>query len=66
MELWPGFASSIVTTSLGHVLSLDVCHKVIRTDSVLDHLKELKRNSRSDDEWRRMAEELIGTRVLTR
>jgi aubergine-like protein len=49
----------------GILLNVDICHKVLRTDTVLDLINDLKyKNNRSDprDEIKKA---LIGTTILT-
>lgn len=41
MELWPGYFTSVNPNERGTVLIADVTHKVLRTDTVLDYLRDL-------------------------
>lgn len=43
---------------------MDICHKVLRTDSVLDIINEIKQRSRNDPR-EDIKKALIGTTVLT-
>lgn len=42
LELWPGFITSILQYEEKPMLCLDVTHKVLRTDTVLDYLCDLQ------------------------
>lgn len=48
----------------GVLLNVDICHKVIRTDSVLDLINEIKNRSRGDPR-EDIKKALIGTTVMT-
>ena len=48
IEVWPGFSSSLQMLEKGVLLNVDICHKVIRTDTVLDLINDIKNRSRND------------------
>jgi len=67
MELWPGYSTAIAEYDLGSMLNVDVTHKVLRTDTVLDHLYGLKNRLRNLDDLKEAASQyLLGQVVLTR
>ncbi|KAM3867725.1 piwi-like protein 2 [Diretmus argenteus] len=65
LQVWPGYATCIKRTDGGLYLSVDVTHKVLRNDSVLDVMKVLYEQSKESfqDEC---TKELIGSIVITR
>ena len=65
IELWPGFITSILPYEKTVMLCLDVSHRVLRTDTVLDFLYDLKRKG-SSDFYGAARKALIGEIVLTR
>ncbi len=64
IEIWPGFSSSLQLLESGVLLNIDMCHKIIRTDSVLDQINDIKARSRGDprDEIKRA---LIGSTIMS-
>lgn len=64
MEVWPGFSSSIHMLEKGILLNIDIVHKVLRTESVLDLINEIKNKSRGDVKGD-IKKQLIGTTILT-
>ncbi|KAM4616857.1 piwi-like protein 2 [Polymixia lowei] len=65
LQVWPGYSTCIKRTDGGLYLSVDVSHKVLRNDSVLDLMKVVYQQSRENfqDEC---TKELIGSIVITR
>lgn len=65
LQVWPGFATSIKRTDGGLHLGVEVIHKVLRNDSVLDIMNVLYQQSKENfqDEC---TKELIGSIVITR
>jgi aubergine-like protein len=63
--VWPGFSSSINIVEKGVLLNMDICHKVLRTDSVLEIIGEIKQRSRNDPR-EDIKKALIGTTILTK
>ncbi|KAM3872186.1 piwi-like protein 2 [Diretmus argenteus] len=65
LQVWSGYATCIKRTDGGLYLSVDVTHKVLRNDSVLDVMKVLYEQSKESfqDEC---TKELIGSIVITR
>uniref|UniRef100_A0AAV2MSY8 Piwi-like protein 2 n=1 Tax=Knipowitschia caucasica TaxID=637954 RepID=A0AAV2MSY8_KNICA len=65
LQVWPGFATSIKRLDGGLLLSVEVIHKVLRNDSVLDVMNVLYQQSKENfqDEC---TKELLGSIVITR
>ncbi|XP_042344076.1 piwi-like protein 2 [Plectropomus leopardus] len=65
LQVWPGYSTSIKRTDGGLYLNVDVTHKVLRNDSVLDVMNMLYHQSKQNfqDEC---TKELIGSIVITR
>jgi len=49
IEVWPGFASSLQMVQQGVLLNVDIVHKVLRTDNVLDFMGDVKNKCRHGD-----------------
>ncbi|CAK6950431.1 piwi-like protein 2 [Scomber scombrus] len=65
LQVWPGYSTCIKRTDGGLYLCVDVSHKVLRNDSVLDVMNTLYHQSKENfqDEC---TKELIGSIVITR
>ncbi|XP_068559469.1 piwi-like protein 2 [Cebidichthys violaceus] len=65
LQVWPGYSTCIKRTDGGLYLNVDVSHKVLRNDSVLNVMNTLYKQSRENfqDEC---TKELIGSIVITR
>lgn len=65
LQVWPGFATSIKRLDGGLHLAVEVIHKVLRNDSVLDIMNVLYQQSKENfqDEC---TKELLGSIVITR
>uniref|UniRef100_A0A3Q3ESS0 Piwi-like protein 2 n=1 Tax=Labrus bergylta TaxID=56723 RepID=A0A3Q3ESS0_9LABR len=65
LQVWPGYSTCIKHTDGGLYLNVDVSHKVLRNDSVLDVMNLLYHQSKEhfQDEC---TKELIGSIVITR
>uniref|UniRef100_A0A3Q2VIP6 Piwi-like protein 2 n=1 Tax=Haplochromis burtoni TaxID=8153 RepID=A0A3Q2VIP6_HAPBU len=65
LQVWPGYSTGIKRTDGGLYLCIDVSHKVLRNDSVLDVMNTLYQQSKEDfqDEC---TKELVGSIVITR
>jgi aubergine-like protein len=67
MELWPGYITAISEYDGGAMLNIDVAHKVLRTDTVLDHINSVKRRFKGPAESQEaVSQYLVGQVVLTR
>lgn len=65
LELWPGFTTSILQYERNIMLSLDVSHKILRTDTVWDYLNEVFNAGRGNF-MDTVTKGLVGEIVLTR
>ncbi|KAJ8366982.1 hypothetical protein AAFF_G00334210 [Aldrovandia affinis] len=65
LQVWPGYATCIKRTDGGLYLSVDVSHKVLRNDSVLDVMNVVYQKSRESFQ-EECSRELLGSIVLTR
>ncbi|MCI4392876.1 hypothetical protein PGIGA_G00150980 [Pangasianodon gigas] len=65
LQVWPGYSACIKHTDGGLYLAVDISHKVLRNDSVLDVMNVIYQQSRESfkDEC---TKELIGSIVITR
>ncbi|CAM4545268.1 unnamed protein product [Leuciscus chuanchicus] len=65
LQVWPGYSTSIKHTDGGLYLIVDVSHKVLRNDSVLDIMNLIYQGSRESfqDEC---TKEFVGSIVITR
>ena len=66
IELWPGFITSILEYEQNLMLCLDVSHKVLRTDTVLDFLYDLQTKKGRGTFYDTATKALVGDIVLTR
>lgn len=68
IKVWPGFDSRLIMKEAGVLLNIDVCFKVVRTDSVLNYLKQVRDRAeqRGGDGQQAIQEALTGTTVVTR
>jgi len=68
IKVWPGFDSRLIMKENGALLNVDVCFKVIRTDTVLKYLNELKQGAerQKKDPVEYVNAQLAGTTVVTR
>ena len=71
LELWPGFITTIRQHEAGLLYCVEITHKVIRLDSVLQVMNEIRqdvkrrRDSTMDMVKEAIAAELVGTIVMT-
>ena len=42
IKVWPGFDARLIMKEGGVLLNIDVCFKVVRQDTALDYLNELR------------------------
>ncbi len=64
IEVWPGFQSSIGQFQSGVLLNIDIVHKVMRTDTVLDFINEIRSRCRNDPQ-EEIRSKLVGSTILT-
>ncbi|KAL2092219.1 hypothetical protein ACEWY4_012017 [Coilia grayii] len=65
LQVWPGYSTCFKRTDGGLYLSVDVTHKVLRNDSVLDVMHAIHQQSRESFQ-EVCTKELVGTIVITR
>ena len=66
LELWPGFVTVMRKHENSPLLCVEVTHKVIRTETVLQYLSEFRQQFGMTDEMKKKAEsELVGSIVMT-
>ncbi|KAJ7309724.1 hypothetical protein JRQ81_007787 [Phrynocephalus forsythii] len=66
LMIWPGFATSILRYETSVMLCVDVSHKVLRSETVLDFMYSMYERV-EEERFREMcAKELVGLIVLTR
>ncbi|XP_062913289.1 piwi-like protein 2 isoform X1 [Mobula hypostoma] len=65
LQIWPGYAASIRKTEAGLMLLVDLTHKVIRNDSVIDVLHVIYEKS-SENFQDVCLKELVGNIIMTK
>jgi hypothetical protein len=68
IKVWPGFDARLIMKETGVLLNIDVCFKVVRQDSVLAYMNDLKAKieQKGGDYQAELQEALKGTTVVTR
>jgi hypothetical protein len=70
IKVWPGFDARMIMKERGALLNVDVAFKVVRTDSVLKYLGELRDKAsrgRGGGDWQEAVQQaLTGCTVVTR
>lgn len=68
IKVWPGFDARMIMKEAGALLNVDVAFKVVRTDTVLGYVSELrKKASEKGGDWQQAIQEaLAGCTVVTR
>jgi len=70
IKVWPGFDARILMKEQGALLNVDVAFKVVRTDSVLNYISQLREkaeNARGGGDWKEAIETaLVGATVVTK
>lgn len=64
IQLWPGYQTSIRAHEKDILLNCDIIHKVMRTDTVYDLMKEIHRTDGSNFE-NSFKQKVLGMTVLT-
>ena len=66
--VWPGFDARLIMKESGVLLNIDVCFKVVRKDTVLDYMNELrgKCEQQNKDYNEELQTALVGSTVVTR
>jgi aubergine-like protein len=65
LEIWPGFATSILNYETSVLLMCDVSHKILRINTVLDDLYDIRNQARGNFKEEAM-KKLLGQIILTR
>lgn len=68
IKVWPGFDARLIMKENGVLLNIDVCFKVVRQDTALEYMSELrsKCEQKNLDFQEECQETLKGTTVVTR
>ncbi|KAM4577959.1 piwi-like protein 1 isoform 2-T2 [Fundulus diaphanus] len=66
LTVWPGYSSSILNYESAVMMCTDVSHKVLRSETVLDFMSNLRQQVGSQRYTEICAKELIGLIVLTK
>ena len=68
IKVWPGFESSLIMKEGGVLLNIDVAFKVVREDSCLDYMNELRTQiEQKGGDWQESIQEAMkGSTVVTR
>ena len=68
IKVWPGFDARLIMKEQGVLLNIDVCFKVVRQDTALDYINELRnRMEQRGGDWQdEIQKSLTGTTVVTR
>lgn len=68
IKVWPGFDSRLILKENGALLNVDVCFKVVRTETVLKYLQELRQSAdrQKKDPVEYVNSMLAGATVVTR
>ncbi|XP_041065710.1 piwi-like protein 2 [Carcharodon carcharias] len=65
LQIWPGYSASIRRTDGGLMLLIDVSHKVIRNDSVIDVMQAIYQRS-SENFQDDCTKQLVGSIIMTK
>jgi len=68
IKVWPGFDARLIMKENGVLLNIDVCFKVVRQDTVLEFINDLKRKCEEKglDSQEEISTALKGTTVVTK
>ncbi len=68
VQVWPGFDARLINKEGGILLNIDVCHKVVRQDSVLSFMEQVRSQAevRGLDPKEELISGLTGLTVVTR
>lgn len=68
IKVWPGFDARLIMKETGVLLNIDVCFKVVRQDTVLEFINDLRRKceEKNLDAQEEIALALKGTTVVTK
>ena len=68
VQVWPGFDTRMIMKERGALLSIDVAFRVVRTDTVLDYISQLrdKADQKGKDWQTAINEAIVGATVVTK
>jgi len=68
VKVWPGFDARMIMKERGALLNVDVAFRVVRTDSVLEYISQLrdKAEQRGGDWEEAVTTGIAGSTVVTR
>ncbi|KAJ8408576.1 hypothetical protein AAFF_G00252110, partial [Aldrovandia affinis] len=66
LVIWPGFSTTILNYESGIMLCMDVSHKVLRNETVLEFMRGLRRQCGDRHFMEACTKELVGLIVLTK
>lgn len=68
IKVWPGFDARLIMKETGVLLNIDVCFKVVRQDTVLEYINEIRQKAEQKnlDPQEEIESALKGTTVVTR
>lgn len=68
IKVWPGFDARLIMKETGVLLNIDVCFKVVRQDTVLEFINDLRRKceEKNLDAQEEISLALKGTTVVTK
>lgn len=68
IRVWPGFDTRMIMKEMGALLSIDVAFKVVRTDTVLSFVSQLRdqADQKGKDYKKVISEALVGSTVVTK
>ena len=68
VKVWPGFDTRMIMKERGALLSVDVAFRVVRTDTVLDYITQLrdKADQQGKDWQAAINDAIVGSTVVTK
>lgn len=66
IKVWPGFDARMIMKERGALLNVDIAFKVVRTDTLLGHISQLRDKCRGGDWQEAIQTALAGSTVVTR
>lgn len=66
LEVWPGYVTAVDEYEGGIQLCCDTSHRVLRTQTVLDIIEDMRQTTQGRNWQERVKQQLVGTSVLTR
>ena len=68
VAVWPGFDTRMIMKERGALLSIDVCFKVLRTDTVLNYISQIRDQADQKGKYFKQAikEAIVGSCIVTK